>query len=131
MSIANVPYTNPTRRGDGEQTDGLAWLPHGILDLAGWATGDIGYGYTYEVYAGLQSWSDGSTYVVKSQRLMEPWRLRNVLRSVKAEFATVMGAIEAAAAEEIGGVAVADPSAAWLDAPMEPDPSLPPPEPES
>lgn len=119
MSIASVTYVNPTRRGDGQQSDGLAWLPIGVLDLAGWASGDINYGYTYEVYAGPSSWSDGSACVARSQRLMEPWRLRNVLRSVKAEFAVVMGAIEAAAAEEIGGAAVVDPTPAWLDAPPE------------
>lgn len=120
MSIANVPYVDPTRRSDGVQAAGLAWLPAGVLDLWGWAKGEINYGYTYEVYAGPQSWADGSVPVVKSQRMMDPARLRNLLRSIKPEFLAVLRAIESGAAEEIGGVPVVDPDPSWLDDPLEP-----------
>lgn len=125
MSIANVTYVNRTRVGDGAQTDGFAWTPVGIQDFTGWSRGDISYSYTYEVYAGLSSWSDGSDYVAKSQRQMEGWRLRNALRNVQAEFLAVKAALESAVAEEIGGVAVVDPTPAWLDGPMESPPEPP------
>lgn len=119
MSIANVPYVNPTRKGDGEQADGIAWLPVGLQDFTRWSSGDLVYAYTYEVYAGPSSWGDGSTYVAQSQRQMDPRRLRNALRSVKAEFLAVKAALETAAAEEIGGAAVVDPTPEWLDEPLE------------
>lgn len=122
MSIANVPYVDPTRVGAGTQTDGLAWMPAGLHDFLGWATGDIGFAYTYEVYKGPASWGDGSIPVAKSQRLMEAWRLRNALREVKDEFLAVVRKLEEKMAEEIGGTAVIDPVPPWLAEPAEPDP---------
>ncbi len=122
MAISNVPYVNPTRRRDGEQSDGLAWLPVGVLDVTGWTSGDIGYAYTVEVYAGPESWADGSDCVLRVRRQMAPWRIRNALRRVKAAFLAVTASIQAEAAAEVGGQYLADPAGAWLDEPMETDP---------
>ena len=119
MSIAQVPYSDPTRVSAGQQADGLGFIraTHQIFD--GWATGDISLGYEIDVYAGATSWADGSIPVASQRRQVDARRLRNALRGERDAFLAVLRAIESAVAAEIGGVAVVDPVPPWLDAPAE------------
>lgn len=128
MAIAGLTYIDAARKSSGTHADGVGWIAESSQDFAGYLAGDITYVYRHEVYAGATSWADGSAPVAGGRKAMEPWRLRNALRSVKAEFLAVSAALQAAAAAELGGVYVADPAPAWLDAPAE---SAPEPEPES
>lgn len=127
MAIAGLTYLDDRRRSsgpnaDGVHADGLGWLAESTQFFAGYMAGDIRYDYGYEVYAGAESWGDGSRPMAAGSRSMKSWRLRNALRSCKAAFLTVSASLQTAAAEELGGVYVADPVPAWLDAPPESDP---------